>query len=303
MFKEHFKTAVVIGAGAVGQMFAQLLTERGTLVTCFDSEPRNGAASGDACQPSGKLAAAAADAELIVLALPERALSVALERIGALARRDALLVETSSVKTPLESIKHTVLRDREVLGVNPMFAPSAGIAGHVVVTVHHGAGPASTCFEQLLAAHGARLVALSAERHDRMTALVQALGHAAILGFADALAHAGEPLDDLLAIAPPPFRVLMSLVARMLGQSPEVYWDIQSGNPHAIQARALLADGVDRCNEAGGTVPLADFETWLAQLTRYGGPALPALGTDCARLFASLPPSKSVAANEPLGVD
>lgn len=303
MLNRHFKTATVVGAGAVGRLFMQLLTERGTAATCFDSHPRHDAEFGNACKPSGKLAESVASAELIVLALPERVLTVALEEIGKLSRHDALIVETSSVKTPLESVKHTALAQREVLGVNPMFAPSAGIAGRAVVVVRHCAGPASAHFEQLLAARGARLVALSAERHDRMTALVQALGHAAILGFADALAHAGEPLDDLLAIAPPPFRVLLSLVARILEQSPEVYWDIQSGNPHAQQARALLTSGASRCDEAGGTLPLASFETWLAQLAQYCGPARPALGEDCARLFASLSPLRNVVADESLGVE
>lgn len=300
MLDKHFKTAAVVGAGPVGRLFAQLLAEKHIEVTCFDNDSRHGALFGDACRPEGLLAKTVAEAELIVLALPERVLPVALGEISKLARHDALIVETSSVKMPLESVKHTQLAQREVLGINPMFAPSAGMSGRAVAIVRHGGGPASVHFEQWLTAHGARLVTLSAERHDRMTALVQALGHAAILGFADALAHAGEPLDELLAIASPPFRVLLSLVARILEQSPEVYWDIQMGNLHAGRARALLSNGVRRCDDAEGVMPLASFETWLGQLAHYFGSERLVLGEDCARLFAALSTPFDVA-TEPLG--
>lgn len=289
MSSSAFNIAVVVGAGAVGRMLGDMLERRGVTVAWFDRVPAEGVAAGDACAPDGALRAACATADAIVLALPENALETALPAIAAVSRADTLLVETASVKTVLEPVKRDALHDREVLGLNPMFAPSVGANGQAIAVVPQRAGAASAAFRAMLEAEGASLVTLDAERHDRMAATMQTLGHAAILTFAAALAQSGESLSELLRIAPPPFRVLASLSARVLGQSRETYWDIQAGNPYAAEARDHLRTALAELERTSHAHGLPEFAAWLDAVEHSAGDTLQALQNDCTRLFSALP--------------
>lgn len=284
-----FNTAVVVGAGAVGRMLGTMLERQSVTVAWFDRVAAEGVAAGDACEPDGALRAAGAAADVIVLALPERTLEKALPAMAAVSRADALVVETASVKTVLEPVKRGALSAREVLGLNPMFAPSVGAHGQAIAVVAQRASTASNAFCAMLEAEGASLVMLDAERHDRMAAAMQALGHAAILTFAAALAQSGESLPELLRIAPPPFRVLASLTARVLGQSRETYWDIQAGNPYAAEMRDHLRTALARLERESCADGLPAFSTWLDAIEDDAGDALKTLQGDCARLFSALP--------------
>jgi len=292
-----FKTAVIVGAGAVGRMLGAMLERHGIAVAFFDRTPAGGVSAGDACSPDASLSLAGAAADVIVLALPESALETALPAMAAVARPDALIVETASVKTPLEAVKRNMLADREILGINPMFAPSVGARDQAIALVRQCSGVASDTFASLLVAEGAILVDMDAERHDRKAAAMQAMAHAAILTFAGALAHSGESLDELLRIAPPPFRILATLTARLLSQSREIYWDIQACNPYAAEMREHMRGALAQVEATAGIERLPDFTTWLDAIERDVGPTIAGLGADCARLFAALPPREAPAAS------
>ncbi len=284
-----FNFAIVVGAGAVGRMLGTMLERHGVSVEWFDRIPADGVAAGDACAPDGALASAAAKAEAIVLALPESALEIALPAMAAVSRADALIVETASVKTVLEPIKRGLKDAPEVLGLNPMFAPSVGARGQVVAVVAQRPGPSSEAFCALLESEGASVVSMEAERHDRMAAAMQALGHAVILIFAGALAQSGESLPQLLRIAPPPFRVLVSLCSRVLGQNRETYWDIQASNPYAKEMRGHLRNALGHLESTSSADGLSAFAAWLDEVEHEIGPSLQALLYDCAQLFSALP--------------
>ena len=72
-------------------------------------------------------------------------------------------------------------------------------------------------------------------------------------------------------MASPPFRVVLLLLVRMLGQSPLVYWDIQTGNPFAAQARTTLSGCLSEilriCAPSGA---YGDFQAALAELAALG---------------------------------
>lgn len=275
-------SAVVVGAGPVGRSFAVLL--EGTYdVGTFDTVAVGAARRGDATAPDGALLDALGGASVVVLALPESVLLSALQAC-ARAAPDALLVETASVKGPLEAIKAQL--QHEVLGINPMFAPSLGFSGRPVAVTRHRAGEAAAAFEALLSASGARLTVLDGDRHDRLTASLQALTHAAVLAFADALAHSDASLNELLPLAPPPFRTMLMLAARITSQSPETYWDIQAANPHASGARQRLRDGVARYDAQPGGMSRDAFSAWIGQIRRRLGDTS-ALEAQCARMFAA----------------
>lgn len=283
-------SAAIVGSGAVGGMIADVLERNGVRVERFDLVAREGVLAGDACAPAGALLAALESVDAVVLALPEAPLLRALPVVASRLRADALLVETASVKQPFESLLADAMGARETVGINPMFAPSVGMRGQPIALVRRRPTPVGDAFLAMLAAEGAHLVALDAAAHDRMAAAMQSLVHASILAFGAALQASGESIEDLLRIAPPPFRALTALAARIVGQSRDTYWDIQSTNADAQRMRALLAGSLARLDAAVAEDRRDVFVELLDGIERHQGGAGDALRQACASMFAALPP-------------
>ncbi|WP_430332565.1 prephenate dehydrogenase dimerization domain-containing protein [Rhodococcus sp. ACT016] len=287
---EAAQVAVVGGAGAVGAMLAALARSDGDEVTVIDRvRPDGGAALiGDVTAPSGPVRAVLADADTVVLALPETVAVAAVPVVDRAMRRGALLVETLSVKTRI----HQALRDgapeRPAVGINPMFAPGLGMAGRPVAAVVHHPGPVVDRYLDAVGSWGGRVVRLDAAEHDRVTASTQALTHAAVLAFGLALADTGVDSTVLAATAPPPHTTLLALLARVGSGVPEVYHDVQAGNPAASEARKALASALTRLSE---TVERGDdraFADLMADAVRPLGDRLAGYRATCAAVFEQL---------------
>lgn len=203
--------------------------------------PRWAYLSDDVTAPSAPLRKEISAADLVLLALPEPVICAVLASLSETMATDALLVDTSSVKSGVVAAAPV---GRPMVSINPMFAPSLGMAGRPVAAVVLHGGDRAEDLLATLAAWGARVVTMTAAEHDRLVAASQAMTHAAVLGFGMALTRLDLPVATLAATAPPPHQTLLALLARVLSNSPEVYWDIQAANPYAQQARAALADGL-----------------------------------------------------------
>lgn len=103
-------------------------------------------------------------------------------------------------------------------------------------------------------------------------------------------------------LAPPPHTVMLALLARIVSGTPEVYWDVQAGNPLAPKARGALADGVRRLDllTSPDFTPTAEAE-FAAALSRIKvalGGRLNDYAQLCADLFTQLPQPSEVHSGE-----
>lgn len=282
------------GAGAVGSMFAKLWADDGAAVTLADpaTDPAD-----DIRAPGERLRTDLAYADVVVLAVPESVALAALDTVIPLLRPDAVLVETLSVKSRFAAAVAATTAPRQVIGVNPMFAPALGLPGRAAIAVIHRGGPGADDVVTRLRAWGAHVDVMTADRHDRLCAAMQALTHAVVLSFGLALGElalgelalgelalgelgtAGAPTES----APPPYTVLTSLLARITLGTPEVYHDVQSANPYAAQARSALARAVTRVERAATASPVE-----FAEMLTVAGAPLGDHNTTCAALCARL---------------
>ncbi|WP_329582732.1 prephenate dehydrogenase/arogenate dehydrogenase family protein [Streptomyces sp. NBC_01361] len=286
-----FEHCVVAGGtGEVGRMFAGRLADSGAQVLCLDPAASAPAALADDIRAPGPEAARAiAAADLVLLAVPE---PVALDAIGPvtrLMRTDALFADTLSVKGGIAERLHALAPGIQAVGLNPMFAPSLPLPGRPVAAATVTDGPAVRAFLALIAGWGARVVEMSAQEHDALTAAQQAATHAAVLAFGLALGELGADVGALRATAPPPHRTLLQLLARISSGTPEVYWDVQSGNPHAQAARRAVGHGLERLGRAVASGDPSAFETLFEELrATLGERHRTELADACAELFAQL---------------
>ena len=89
----------------------------------------------------------------------------------------------------------------------------------------------------------ARLLRLPLEVHDRVMADVLSLAHATVIGFSLALPH-DKPL-----VHSNTYRALEALAGNAVDQNPDVYFQIQAGNPFSLDSLERLEAGVGRVLE------------------------------------------------------
>jgi 4-amino-4-deoxyprephenate dehydrogenase len=293
---ELARVVVAGGDGAVGRLLAAALAEAGAELTLCDLAPApraDVAALGrhvqlDARRPSPDLRALLAGADCAILALPEAAALEALPHVLAALPPGALLADTLSVKTPFASAALAAGAPVELLGLNPMFAPSLGWDGQAVLAVELAPGPRAAALLALLRERARVVTVPDAAAHDRLTAALQVLPHAALIAVGLALAEQDADLGALLEVAPPPFRALLALLARIADGSPETYADVQRANPEAPAARAALAAALARLDGAAGDEDPARVAALLGALRAWLGARREPLAAQAADLLGRL---------------
>jgi prephenate dehydrogenase len=273
-------TVMVGGLGAVGQMLRREL--KADLGRVIDIDLRCGCDARGGAVPGTVEHDLLASAGTVVLAVPETVALAVLPSLAPILARNALLVETLSVKS---RFAEAIARERprfEVIGINPMFGPSLSMAGRAVAVVPLITGARADRFISLIAARGAEITELSAESHDSAAAALQVLPHIAILAFARAFASCRLDLESALRIAPPPASAMLALAARMASGNPQVYYEIQSANPFARAARDSLVQAIEDVLDAGTDADA--FRDLLADVTAEFGDSYSGLLNAAERL-------------------
>jgi prephenate dehydrogenase len=86
----------------------------------------------------------------------------------------------------------------------------------------------------------------SPDEHDRAMAVVQALLHSLYVALCETMSGAGMAPAAALEWASPTLRLQLGLIARILGQDPELYADLVVGNPWAPDLLEGLAESLQR---------------------------------------------------------
>jgi prephenate dehydrogenase len=290
---------VVGGAGAVGGLVVDLLLGAGAGVVMVDLAAAPAAHAqacehvrGDVCAMHARLVAEVRRADVVVLAVPERVALAAVPALARLLRPGALLVDTLSVKTGIVAALAVHAAHLETLSINPMFAPALGLDGRAVAAVVVRDGPRARALLEAVGRSGGRVAEVSADEHDRVAAVTQALTHAAVLAFGLALDELGVAVRDVGALATPPHLTLLALLARIASGEPETYWHVQAGNPHAGRARTALAAGLATLADAADHGSDDDFAAILERAQQRLGRDYGAYTRMCEELFiAARPPA------------
>lgn len=278
-------------------MVATRLRADGLRIHTVDLQPALGPdhVQGDITESSSQVRTLLGSVEAVVLAVPE---SVALAAIPVLSKsmaEQALLVDTLSVKSRFAAALQSSELCNSAVGINPMFAPTLDPSGRPIAAVtYRGGRPVDWFLSRMSEGWGASVVSLDAERHDRLTAVTQALTHAGILAFGLALAELGVDGRDLTALATPPHLMSLALLARVGGGVPEVYWDIQSANPFAREARLALTSALHTLVETVDHGTEHHFGALMARACSPLGDEQAPLAALCADIFTDSlrPPSR-----------
>jgi prephenate dehydrogenase len=248
----RLKRVAVIGVGLIGGSFALALRRAGGVASVVGVD-RDGqaleraVALGVIDQAAESVSEAAQGADLVVVAVPVRAVGPVLHDVGLALDPGAVITDVGSTKGEV-----TRLAREELRGLFPRFVPGHPIAGRessgvdsatadlfrgarvVLTPVDETAPDAVDLVRACWEGAGGRIALLSAEDHDRIFAAVSHLPH--LLSFALVSEFTGRAnAAELFAFAAGGFRDF----TRIAASSPEMWRDI------ALQNRAALLAELD----------------------------------------------------------
>lgn len=192
------------------------------------------------------------EADVLVFCVPIRHTA---NLISEYARRSAgreqgrLWLDITSIK---QAPVAAMLASRaEVVGLHPMTAPlkTPTLRGRVVVVCEERLQHWRSWVDGLLQALQGEYVRTTPAHHDRVMALVQAMVHATHLGEAGVLRSFAPELGGPAALMPYRsigFEMDAAIAARILSLNPQVYEDIQFGNPHSAEVLSRLSQEISR---------------------------------------------------------
>ncbi|TKK28745.1 hypothetical protein PspCFBP13528_19595 [Pseudomonas sp. CFBP13528] len=289
--------AVVVGIlGSIGQLLANQLSIAGYSVTGIDiavddqSAQPHTVIQGDVLRPGNEMKQRLGDAQILVLALAQNVLSEALPQLLPSLRSDCLIVDTLSIKSEFADFVATLDVAQPMVGINPMFSGDLDPAGRpvAVVTYRDGDGDAVARLVEWLHSWPANVFQMTASEHDRTMAYLQTLGHALVMGMGLTLAESAAPLENLFELAPPPFKVMLALLARMTKNHPDVYWEIQSNNPYSQEIRSRMLAQLGKLDDRVNSGSRLDYHVSMAMLRNALKPLNPGLENTSRHLFEQL---------------
>jgi len=249
----RLRKLAVIGAGLIGGSFALALRRAGFAgPTAGYDRDRGALERAVALHAIDEIAESVSDAtrgaDLVVVAVPVRAVGGVLHDVGLALDPKAVVTDVGSTKAEVVNIARQELRERF-----PQFVPGHPIAGReasgieaatldlfkgarVVLTPTGETDPKATDFvRSAWEAAGARVSTLAAEDHDRIFAAVSHLPHLLSFALVSELASRADA-QELFAFAAGGFRDF----TRIAASSPEMWRDI------SLQNRAALLEELDR---------------------------------------------------------
>lgn len=227
------RSAVVVGGGGrMGRWFVGFLANQGFQVNILDPEVPQHAKTAKAMLP---------DADLVIMAAPPTAIAMRYMDWTDEPPK-GILIDIASVKEPLlAAVKDLQKAGARVASIHPMFGPDAKmLRDHDVVICDTGDEEAMQAARELFEATTAHIVEVPLEEHDMWMADVLALAHATALSFAHSLPETPRPVRSSTLGA------LEDLAWHVVQEAPEVYFEIQARNPHALQSVDRLARSVQQ---------------------------------------------------------
>jgi len=251
------KRALIIGgAGKMGRWFAAYLASQGFAVEVADPA---GALPGYPCVSDWR--GPALDHDLIVVATPLGVTPGVLQELAGRKPR-GLVFDIGSLKTPLrEGLEALVAAGVRTASIHPMFGPDTELlSGRHVLHIDLGNEAAAREAQALFSSTMAEQVVTTLDDHDRLIAYVLGLSHAVNIAFFTALAESGEAAPRLARLSSTTFDAQFDVAAKVAGESPALYFEIQRLNQYGSESLQALSQAVERLRALVESGDAAGFE-------------------------------------------
>lgn len=270
----------IIGTGLIGASLGLALRAAGAVeeIVGHDADPAALATAhqrGAIHRAEDSVAGAVAGADVVWLAVPAAAIDAVAAQAAPAMRDGAILTDVASVKSRVvESLQRAAPTSVHLIGGHPMAGSHEGGAAHATAELFVGAtylltptthtDPAAyRRLHGLVAALGARVLAVAPERHDLLVAVVSHLPQLAATTLMNLAAdRARDEHAGLLLLAAGGFRD----ATRVAASNPELWLDIARENRSAIVS--VLDDYRERIGALRSVLATADDGSLARELAQ-----------------------------------
>ncbi len=233
----------VIGAGAMGKWLANFAKRNlGEVIVADIKSARAKDVASELDASAKPIKEAAAQAELLLIAVPISKTPETVKSLAEIAQKDALLADVASVKSDVVDVMRKIKTNIELVSVHPLFGPGAvSIAGKDIVVVPVKPGKRYSELKKRLVELGARVTEMDAEQHDRLMAMIQCMTHFVLLAYLTAI-KSMKGLKLAREIRTPMFAALTSLAKAVLAGNPELCGELQVHNRYAKIVRSSMIE-------------------------------------------------------------
>jgi len=260
MIPDRAQVAIIGGTGRMGGWLADLLERSGHSVLKVGRRTK--------VAPEE----AARSCDVLAISVPLDKTIPMIERIGPLIRKNALLMDLTSIKlAPMKAMLHH--SRSQVVGLHPLFGPNA-IAGEgpLTVAVCPGRGETGRCWiRDRLQGEGYCVREIDPAEHDRIMGVVQGANHFATLAFALFLRRSGLPLDVFETWSTPAFRPVLARIHALLSQPEDLVKGLLRGNSTVLPFVAQYRQAVEDIEETLGGQSHQGFQDVLNQIGKRFG--------------------------------
>ena len=260
------KVAIIGGAGKMGKWIARfLLAEKIDVILIGSNVERLSAARQELHVEGTTDLGAVSQADLIIISVPIATFEAIVKELGRFVIKGQTVIDITSVKTMPVEVMHRYLPGCLVLGTHPVFGPGAeGLTGHNVVLTPTSDSEKALAEQakSFLGKRGAQVKLMTPAEHDRLMAFVLGLAHYIAIVSGDTLLGL-DNLADMKLASGVTFRVLMTLVASVLGEDPSLYASIQTNLP---DLPAIEAEFINKASQWAELVKQKDSPQFIRRM-------------------------------------
>lgn len=234
----------VIGVGAMGKWLANFAKQNlGEEVIVADADTAKAKQVARELNVSvGSVAEAAAEAELVLVAVPISETPEVIKSLAGQAQKGALLADVASVKSDVVEVMRGIETQLELVSLHPLFGPGAtSVKGKDFVVVPVRPSKRYARLKKRLLDLGARVTEMKAEEHDHVMAMIQCMTHFTLIAYLSAL-KSMKSFKQAEKFRTPMFVTLLDLAKSVLAGNPELYSELQVHNKYAQVIRSSILE-------------------------------------------------------------
>ncbi len=232
---ENMKIAIIGGSGEFGRIFARLFKKEGhdVIITGRDAAKGEKVAKELGVRFTNDNVKAAEESDVVIISVYIENTVEVIRQVAPHVRSGCLLMDLTSVKVePCRAMKKFAKRNVEIIGTHPMFGPRVtSIEGLTFILTPIRTKKWDKFLLDFLKNRKAKVFITTPEEHDRIMGVVQGLTHFAYIAAASTLREMNVDVRYSKNFASPIYELMLDLIARIVGQSPQLYASIQMHNP------------------------------------------------------------------------
>lgn len=245
---------IIGGKGKMGRLFGNLFRKYGHKIIVSDINTKL----------TNENLVKTADA--ILFSVPINKTVQVIESIIPYTRKDQLLMDLTSIKTP--AINAMLKSDSEVLGLHPMFGPTNEFKSQIIVACKERERNKSKIILGIFRKEGMKIKISAADKHDKIMASVQGLTHFNSIVLGHALSK-GSRLKDTLEYSSPIYKMRLAMSARILAQDAKLYGDIAIENPYFVDSLEEIEKSTKELIEIIRKKDKKSFENYFKNASEY----------------------------------